>query len=189
MKEQHKYIFVLLFSFLFCAAQAQNSNSSDTTFKPTFHQESGFSVYVSQYAIIPVATYWGRVNFLEPKKDLSFSVSMPVSLGGSFGSFGGFLVLDVPLAVEVNVGNRSTEKSTAPIGAFIGAGGGFNLMLGGGYVRSFGPLTHMGLRVLSPFNGRSVTLRISYLFGLGGVDANGIDYNPNIFGIGAFYAM
>jgi hypothetical protein len=43
--------------------------------------------------------------------------------------------------------------------------------------------------VTSPFTGRSVTLRFSYLFGLGGVDSSGFDSNPNIFGIGVFYAM
>ncbi len=187
--KQHKYLFVLLFSILFCAVQAQTSNSSDTTFKPTFHQETGFSVYFSPYAIIPVATYWGRVNFLEPKKELSVSASMPISLGGSIGSYGGLLVLDVPLTIDVNIGDRSTDKAISKAGAFIGAGGGFNLMIGNGYMRSFGPLTHAGLRVTSPFTGRSVTLRFSYLFGLGGDDVSGVDYNPNIFGIGMFYAM
>jgi hypothetical protein len=187
--KQHKYLFVLLFCFLICALQAQNSNSSDSTFKPTFHQESGFTVYISPYAIIPVATYWGRVNFLEPKKELSVSASMPISLGGSIGTFGGLLVLDVPLTVDVNIGDRATDDAVAPFGAFMGAGGGFNLMLGNGFIRSFGPLTHAGLRVTSPFTGRSVTLRFSYLLGIGGVDASGFDSNPNIFGIGAFYAM
>ncbi|MFZ9848687.1 MAG: hypothetical protein ACO3EE_11115, partial [Flavobacteriales bacterium] len=171
--KQHKYLFVLLFSIFFCAVQAQNSNSADTTFKPTFHQESGFTVYLSPYAIIPVATYWGRVNFLEPQKELSVSASIPISLGGRIGTFGGLLVLDVPLTVDVNIGDRSTKKATSKAGAFVGAGGGFNLMLGNGYVRSFGPLTHAGLRVTSPFTGRSGTLRFSYLLGIGGTDGSG----------------
>ena len=188
--KQHKYLFVLLFSFLFCASQAQNSASSNKEkFTSSFHQETGFTLYFSPYAIIPVGTYWGRVNFLEPKDELSVSASMPLSLGGSIGTYGGLLVLDLPLTIDVNIGDRATDDAFAPFGAFVGAGGGFNFMLGNGYMRSFGPLTHAGLRVTSPFTGRSVTLRFSYLFGLGGVDASGVDYNPNIFGIGVFYAM
>ena len=188
--KQHKYHFVLLLSLLVCLSQAQTSaESNKVSFTSSFHQETGFTLYFSTYAIIPVGTYWGRVNFLEPQDDLSVSASMPLSLGGSIGTYGGLLVLDLPLTVDVNIGDRATDDATAPFGAFVGAGGGFNFMLGNGYIRSFGPLTHTGLRVTSPFTGRSVTLRFSYLFGLGGVDSSGFDSNPNIFGIGVFYAM
>jgi hypothetical protein len=188
--KQHKYIFVLLLFFFVAPSWAQSStNDEPFKFKPSFHQESGFSVFFNSYSIIPVGTYWGRLNMFEPKKYLSISASCPFSIGGSIGSFGSFLAIDVPLTVDLNIGDRATSKADIPAGAFIGGGGGFNMLVGGGMLRSYGPLAHAGVRVTSPLSGRSITLRISYLFGLGGIDANGIDFNPNVFGIGAFYAM
>jgi hypothetical protein len=189
--QQHKYIFVLLFTFFFAAIQAQSTTEikDPFQFKPSFHQESGFSVFINPYAILPVGSYWGRLNLFEPSSHFSISASCPISLGGSIGTYGGMLGLDVPLTLDLNVGNRATDEADFPIGFFMGAGAGYNLLVGGGYVRSFGPLAHAGLRLTSPLSGRSISLRISYLLGVGGVDVNGNDYNPDVFGLGLFYAM
>lgn len=190
MKKQHRNIFVLLFVLSTCHILAQSaSDEGPFKFKPSFHQESGFSVFYNTYTVIPVGTYWGRLNLFEPNESLSISASCPFSIGGSIGSYGNFLALDIPVTLDINVGNRATSASNAPVGTFIGLGGGFNMLLGGGMLRSFGPLTQAGFRVTSPFTGKSVTLKVSCLFGLGGLDANNIDYNPNVYGIGVFYAM
>jgi len=192
MKKQHKYLFVLLFSFLIGALQAQSKPTpkKELEFKPSYHHSSGFSLFVNQYTILPVASYWGRVNLLESSENLSFSASVPASLGLSLGTYGSFFAMDIPLTMEVNIGNQATEDTDFPIGAFIGGGYGFNAILAsGGVLRSYGPLTHVGIRATSPFTGRSVGVRVSYLYGIGGIDANGIDYNSDVFGIGAFYSF
>lgn len=189
MRKQHRYLIVLLFSFLICAIHAQTNTKpkKDLEFKPSYHQSSGFSIFLTPYTILPVATYWGRVNFLELNENVSVSASVPLSLGMSLGTYGSFFCIDAPLTIEANLGNQATDDTDFPIGAFIGGGFGFNAILAGGFLRSYGPLSHVGIRATSPFTGRSVTVRISYLYGVGGVDANGIDYNPNVYGIGAFY--
>ncbi|MCX6182749.1 MAG: hypothetical protein NT150_12565 [Bacteroidetes bacterium] len=158
-------------------------------FHYTFFQEGGASIYYSGYALGPSLSYWFRFNFYEFSEFLSLSASCPVSIGGYFSSYsGGYFALDLPATLDFNFGNRANDETEFPVGGFAGVGAAFNAMYGIGASRSYGPLVHTGFR--TSVAGRSMTLRFSYLFGLGGMDASTqVDGNPNVIGLGLFYLM
>ena len=186
MKIFRKLLFLLCFTFF---GNSLYSEDDYSPFRYTYFQEAGVSFYYSGYAFAPSLGYWFRFNFYEKNEFLSVSASCPVSVGGYFSSYsGGYFALDLPATVEINFGNRANDLTEFPIGGFAGVGGGFNLMYGFGASRSYGPLVHGGLR--TSIAGKNMTLRFSYLIGVGGIAENSsIDTNPNVLGLGIFYSL
>lgn len=184
-------IFRSLFLILCFAWYGNNLRSQDnSSFRYTYFQSAGGSLYYSGYAFAPSLSYWFRFNYYEFNEFLSLSASLPLSAGGYFSSYsGGFFMVDLPVTADINFGNQANDLTEFPIGGFLGVGGGFNFMYGIGASRSYGPLLHAGLRVAP--GGRNMTLRFSYLLGIGGVDSStpSLDNNPNVVGVGIFYSL
>ncbi len=192
MEKHCKYFFVVLFAFLLNTVLLAQHSAADSTSKSNinFFNEGGISLFITPNAITPVASYWFRMNVYEPQDHLSVSLSLPLSVGGSIGTYGGYFGLDLPFTADLNIGNRATKKIDFPLGLFVGGGYGINTTLGYGFNLSYGPLMHAGLRLTSPLSGRNLTFRFSYLYGIGGISPTStIDVNPNVLGVGMFYGF
>jgi hypothetical protein len=127
-------------------------------------------------------TYYPRINLVESDNS-SVSVGVPLSLGfqGSVNSQTGSSIVfgyDLPLAVDYNMGHKSTPENEAGFGGYIGAGFGYthtsvsisdNFL--GDYAataNSYGPMVRAGIRFGFPWGEKEMSYTIGgwYKFGL-----------------------
>lgn len=127
-------------------------------------------------------TYYPRINLVESDNS-SISVGIPLSLGfqGSVNSQTGSSIAfgyDLPLAVDYNIGHKSTLDNESGFGGYVGAGFGYthtsvsvNSDFLGSYsatANSYGPLVRAGIRFGIPLGEKEYSYTVGgfYKFGL-----------------------
>lgn len=165
-----KFLFLLtiLFTSKILLSQISFSHSGFVGFYVSGATHSG------GYAFI----YSPRLNFLElgDEKTLSIGTHLGLGFSGTTNTPSGFLgalLFDIPLLLELNIGDFANNETRSENGAFIGAGIGYNKMANSeSYslpMNSFGPVFNLGFRK------KALTIRFSFLL-------NTIDNGENIFG-------
>jgi hypothetical protein len=125
-------------------------------------------------------TWFPRYNFIESENS-SVSIGAPVGVGiglvtNTIGNDAGILFsYDLPVAIDYNIGCKSTKENDRTFGGYFGAGFGYNkvIITGSSYSdfngSSYGPLFRAGFRLGSAnesWNGHAITAGVFYKMGL-----------------------
>ena len=158
-----------------------------------YHPDAGLSVFFTEYSTAITLTYWARLNLVEISDEIALSGSAIPSIGGQLNSEeGSYLGVDLPITLDLNIGNRATINSNSAIGFFVGGGFGVNFMgrVNGNtssITTSTGPILQGGIRSTCEWFGNKnhLALKFSYLVGLGEVE----EINPSVIGIGLYFGF
>jgi hypothetical protein len=156
----------------------------------SFSHSFGASQYFSDNMGAWGFTYSPRVNVVELHDEATISVGTHLGAGIQYSRYGNsFWVLDLPLAVELNLGHASSPLSDANFGAFLGGGYNFMQIRDLHYDPAFspapvhGPMVNGGIRAFVfdiPF-----TLRAAYTLNV----SKGKEQAPHAIAVGLFYNL
>ncbi|WP_375561605.1 hypothetical protein ACE193_03375 [Bernardetia sp. OM2101] len=185
----------LLFSFTLItfimfgfSAKAQNDIS--------FSFKAGVGAYSGGGSAGYAAVLSPRLNFLSFSEIGTLSVGTHIGLGYSSNSTynsrtgaegQSSFVFDLPVMLELNLGNSSSPDNESDFGGFVGAGYGFSklsnndLNYGGNSATTSGPVLNAGLSY------RGVGVRFSYL--LSTKDAEPGESSRNVLGLSLLYTL
>lgn len=189
MKNSIFYSLLLTFIIFGFSAKAQNNIS--------FSFKGGGGLYVGGGSGGYAAVLSPRLNFLSLSDIGTLSVGTHLGLGfssnSSYNSRTGAegqssFVFDLPLMLELNLGNGSSPDNENDFGGFLGLGYGISrlanndLNYGGNSATTSGPVFNAGLSF------RNFGFRLSYLISSKDVDPS-IDESPNVIGAALLYTL
>ena len=187
-------VFTLSITPIFAQSFMHSAGSTISVMTAKLTDNSYYSYSTDHLVIVHTdVTYFPRVTFLE-SDNTSFSVGAPLSLGfgianniyGDYAERSIFWGFDAPLALDFNMGCKSTPENESMFGGYIGTGFGYsytNFNAGDGYkfsTKSYGPLFRGGVR-FGFGAGTNLGLTLGFYFKPGLEDEKFKTYGMNLF--------
>ena len=157
-----KLLFLLLVLPAFAIAQVPESNSNNSS--NDWILMGGLTIYDVERNFLGGGTYSTLYKLHEFGDESSLSIGSHLGLGLSYNNVtGGFLMLNTPVLLHLNLGHKSSTFSDFPIGFSVGLGSDAAIVAISQFRPEYiyGPMLDLNFKIRLP-GFRSYTLRASY---------------------------